>query len=239
MIKKKYPGKFIVFEGIDGCGKSTQTKLLTDYFIKKGYMVEKIDFPQYGKKSAGLLENYLQGTYGLAEEVGPYRASVFYACDRYDLSFKIRKWLEEGKVVISDRYVVSNIGHQGGKLIKNSKKWEQYIDWLYDLEYNLFEIPMPDYTIILKTSADLSKKMSNKITEDDKKQKRIAYLGNDKKHDIHERDKKHLSDALESYMKVAKKFPKEFKVVECVEDNKMIPIDIIHNKIIKIILKKI
>ena len=131
-------GKFFVFEGIDGSGKSTQTKLLTNFLKSKKYKVEKIDFPQYGKRSAALLENYLQGMYGTSKEVGPYRASIFYACDRYDLSFQIRKWLNEGKIVVSDRYVVSNIGHQGGKLVGNGKAWEKYINWLYNLEYNIF-----------------------------------------------------------------------------------------------------
>ena len=232
-------GKFFVFEGIDGSGKSTQTKLLTNFLKSKKYKVEKIDFPQYGKRSAALLENYLQGMYGTSKEVGPYRASIFYACDRYDLSFQIRKWLNEGKIVVSDRYVVSNIGHQGGKLVGNGKAWEKYINWLYNLEYNIFKIPKPDYTFILKTSPELSMKMSNKITDDDKKQKRIAYLGNDKKHDIHERDKKHLADTLKSYTKVAKKFPKEFKIIDCLDGQKMLPIEVISNKIIKLIEEKI
>lgn len=231
-------GKFFVFEGIDGSGKSTQTKLLTEALKQQGYQIEKIDFPQYGKASAGLLENYLKGLYGSSEEVGPYRASVFYACDRYDLSFKIKKWLNEGKIVISDRYVVSNIGHQGGKLISNKTAWNKYVNWLYQLEYKLFGIPKPDYTIILKITPELSQKKSNDITDDDKKQKRIAYLGNDKKHDIHERDKKHLADALKSYMAIAKKHPGEYKIIDCEKDGKFLPIEAIHQKILKVVMEK-
>lgn len=228
-------GKFFVFEGIDGSGKSTQSNLLAQALSKNGYKIEKIDFPQYGKASAGLLENYLKGFYGTSKEVGPYRASIFYACDRYDLSFQIRKWLNEGKIVISDRYVVSNIGHQGGKLIGNKKSWTKYIQWLHDLEYNIFKIPKPDYTFILKISPALSMEKSNKISDDAKKQKRIAYLGNDKKHDIHEKDKKHLADALKSYMAVAKKYPKEYKIIECEKQGEFLPINAIHEKILKLI----
>ncbi len=136
-------GKFFVFEGIDGCGKSTQTKLLAEFFSKNGYKVKKIDFPQHGEKSSGLVDEYLTGKYGESKDVGPYIASIFYACDRYDASFKIKKWLEEGKVVISDRYLVSNIGHQGGKLMKDKKEWKKYVNWLYNLEYGLFKIPKP------------------------------------------------------------------------------------------------
>ena len=232
-------GKFFVFEGIDGSGKSTQSKLLTEALKKKGYKIERIDFPQYGKPSAGLVENYLKGFYGTSEEIGPYRASVFYACDRYDLSFQIRKWINEGKIVVSDRYLVSNVGHQGGKLINSKAKWTKYIDWLYELEYNIFKIPKPDYTFILKVSPTLSKKMSNKITDDDKKQKRIAYLGNDKKHDIHERDTKHLANALKSYVAIYKKYPKEYRIIECEEKGRFLPIEIIHQKILKIVEEKL
>lgn len=233
MAKK---GKFFVFEGIDGCGKSTQTKLLAEFFRGKGFEVEKIDFPQHGEKSSGLVDEYLNGKYGEAKNVGPYIASVFYACDRYDASFKIRKWLSEGKIVISDRYLVSNIGHQGGK-IKNINSWRKYVKWLYDLEYNLFKIPKPDYTFILKTSAEFSLKLSNKITDTKKQERRKSYLGNDKNQDIHEKDKSHLVNALNSYIRASKEFPRDFKVVECLEKGELLSPEIISGKIIKIVNK--
>jgi|SRR3989344_4584182 len=232
-------GKFFVLEGMDGSGKATQTKLLVEFLKNKGFQVEKIDFPQYTKISAGLIENYLKGVYGSSKEVGPYRASIFYACDRYDLSFKIKQWLREGKIVIADRYIASNIGHQGGKLITNKKAWEKYINWLHNLEFNIFQIPKPDYTLILKISPELSMASSNKITDKDKLRKRTAYLGDSKKQDIHEADKIHLANTLKSYMAISKKFPKEYKIIECEEKNYFLPIDIIHNKIIKLVEQKI
>ena len=236
MTKKR--GKFFVFEGIDGSGKSTQTKLLTKFFKKNGYKVEKIDFPQHGERSSAMVDDYLTGKYGSSQEVGPYIASIFYAQDRYDASFKIRKWLDEGKIVISDRYLVSNIGHQGGK-IRNKKEWEKYVDWLYNLEYNIFRIPKPDYTLILKTSAEFSLKLAHNITDKDKQNRRKAYLGSSKKQDIHEKDKSHLANALKSFLMVAEKYPRDFKVVECLENGELLPPDQINQKIIKIVSKKI
>jgi len=232
-------GKFFVLEGVDGSGKATQTKLLVAALVKKGYKVEKVDFPQYGKGSAALLEMYLNGGYGTAEEVGPYRASIFYACDRYDVSFKVRQWLAEGKIVISDRYIASNIGHQGGKIIKDKKEWEKYILWLHDLEFSIFKIPRPDYTLILKISPELSMKMSNNIKNAEKKQKRALYLGSDKQHDIHEADSGHLANTLKSYTEISKKYPKEYKMVECEEAGKFLPIDQIHKKILQLVESKI
>lgn len=234
MRKNPYSGKFIVFEGLDGSGKSTQGNLLVKHLEKEGYEVSKIDFPQYGTKSAGLVEEYLNGKYGSAEEVGPYRASIFYACDRYDASFKIRKWLKEGKIVISDRYLASNIGHQGGK-IKNKKERKKYLKWLYNLEYKIFGIPKPDITFILKTSPELARKMAPKITEEEKKKKRKAYLGSSEVRDIHEKDLGHLAAALNSYLEAAKEFPRDFKVIECLKKGKLLPPEIIHQKIWKIV----
>ena len=97
-------GKFIVIDGIDGSGKATQTNIIINRFKQLKYQVETADFPQYGTKSAGLVEEYLNGKYGGPKEVGPYAASIFYAVDRYDASFKIKKWLKQGKIVISNHF---------------------------------------------------------------------------------------------------------------------------------------
>ena len=228
-------GKFYVFEGIDGCGKSTQTKLLAEYFKSKGYQVERIDFPQHGQRSSAMVDDYLTGKYGTADDVGAKVASIFYATDRFDASFKIKKWLDEGKVVVADRYLVSNIGHQGGKVANNKDEWKKYVSWLYELEYNVFKIPKPDMTFILKTSVELSLKMSNKITDPEKAEKRKSYLGDDKKQDIHEQSRNHLKNTLNSYLMAAEEFPNDFKVVECLENGEMLLPTIINEKVISII----
>ena len=237
MENNNYPGKFIVFEGLDGSGKSTQTKLLVKHFKKEKQKVAFFDFPQYGTKYAGFIEEYLKGKYGSAEIVGPYRASIFYACDRYDASFKIRQWLKQGKILVCDRYSASNIGHQGGK-IKNKAQRNKFLKWLYNLEYKIFEIPKPDITFILKTSPKFSRKLSCKITDKEKKKKRKSYLGS-KVRDIHERDLDHLKNALKSYLEAAKEFPKDFIIIECIEDEKLLSPEEIHQKVWDIINKKL
>ena len=211
---------FIVFEGIDNSGKSTQCRLLLERLEKEGYEAKMIDFPQYGKKSAALIEEYLSGKYGSASEVSPYVASIFYACDRYDASFKIRQWLKEGKIVIADRYVGSNIGHQGGK-IKNKDERLKFIRWVYDLEYNIFKIPKPDITFILKVSPELSVELASRKKESD----------------IHERDLTHLRDAFNSYIEAAKIFPQDFVIIECLKENKFLPKEEIHKKIWEFVKK--
>ena len=121
-------GTFIMLEGTDGSGKGTQTERLVKRLIDEGYVVEQISFPQYGEKSATMVEAYLNGEHGTAEEVGPYKASIFYAVDGFSASNQIRNWLLEGKIVIANRYVASNMGHQGGK-IKCPEERKKYFDW--------------------------------------------------------------------------------------------------------------
>jgi len=199
-----------VIDGTDGSGKATQTKILADRLIRAGFDVETADFPQYNAKSAGLVEEYLSGKYGSAEAVGPYRASIFYACDRYDASFKIRSWLAEGKIVISNRYVTANMGHQGGK-IKNPLVRKHYFNWLYQLEYEIFNIPKPDLNIILHVPAEISQKLANQRAKED---------WDGKTKDIHQEDLTHLKNAEQTYLEIARSFP-DFSLIECAENGQM------------------
>jgi len=228
-MEEKYLGKMIVFEGIDGSGKSTQSKLLMNRLKKNGYKVATIDFPRHGHPSAYLVDKYLQDRYKGARQLNAWRVSIFYACDRYDASFEIRKLLEQGKIVIVDRYVGSNMGHQGSK-IEDKKKRKEFIKWLEDLEYKFFGIPRPDINILLKTSSTISRKFSANITDIEKLSKKRAYLGN-KKQDILEKDAKHLEHALNSYLEVAKIYPKEFAVIECLQNGKMLAPETIHQMV--------
>jgi dTMP kinase len=206
-------GKFIVIDGTDGSGKGTQTKLITDRLIANGFDVKIADFPQYGKKSAGLVEEYLNGKYGDPRDVGPYRGSIFYAMDRYDASFQIKEWLNQGRVVICNRYVTSNMGHQGGK-ISNPLERKAYFNWLYSLEFELFKIPKPDLNIILHVDAKIAQKLVGQ------KESR-NYILNGQTKDIHEKDITHLRDAEKVYLEIAHTFP-NFKLIECIENNQLL-----------------
>lgn len=212
-------GLFIMLEGTDGSGKSLQTELLVKHLKKAGQEVEQISFPQYGEKSAGLVEAYLNGEFGTAQEVGPYRASILYAVDRFAGAPKIKKWLDAGKIVIANRYVASNLGHQGGK-IKDDEERKKYFEWNYNLEYNILGIPRPEVNLILHVTPEISQQLV------DKKGEREYLHG--KKRDIHEDDIKHLKDAEQAYLHLAKIYP-EFKVIECVQNQAILPPQTIHD----------
>ncbi len=188
-------GKLIVIDGTDGSGKKTQTELLVHRLKSEGYQVEKMDFPQYWKKSAGPTEEYLSGNFGAANEVSPYQASVLYAVDRFSASFQIRKWLEEGKIVISDRYVSANMGHQAGK-IDDLVERDRFLEWLEEFEYGLLKIPRPDVQIFLYLDSEISRNLALKVEKPNM----------DKTKDIHENDADHMRKASEAFRYVAEKY---------------------------------
>jgi len=203
-------GKFIVIDGTDGSGKGTQTDLLIKSLEAKGIDVVTTDFPQYGEPSAVFVEKYLRGEYGSVEEVGPKKGSLFYALDRFDKSAEMKKWLDEGKFIVSNRYVSANMGHQTGK-IKEDKERDEFLDWLEDLEYNIFGIPKPDKTILLYAPPEIGQKLV------DEKEEREYTKG--KKRDIHEADIQHLRDAADAYKYVANKF--DWLTIDCAPNGEM------------------
>ena len=212
-----YPGKFIVIDGTDGSGKTTQFNLLADKLKAEGYQVEIADFPQYNTKSAGLVEEYLSGKYGGADEVTPYQSSIFYAVDRFDASFKIREWLKAGKIVIANRYVSASLGHQGGK-IANPLERKVFFNWLYELEYKIFNIPKPDLSLILHVEAEIAQKLATNRHRED-------WVG--KTRDIHEENLDHLKKAEEVYLEIAKSFP-DFKLIKCTREGEILNREEIH-----------
>lgn len=223
---KKGKGRFIVLEGTDGSGKTTQFKKLVARLRGEKFKVATFDFPQYTKESSYFVREYLNGRYGSLEEVGPHRASIFYALDRFDVGSQIRKWLKEGRIVVSNRYVASNMGHQGAK-IKSAKARRKYFKWLDELEYGLLGIPRPDLNIVLHVPAKIAQKLV------DGKSKR-KYVGG-KRRDLHEADLAHLARAERTYLQMVKMFPNDFKLVQCVERKGLLSVLEIQKKVWKIV----
>lgn len=213
-------GIFIVIDGTDGSGKATQTKLLVKHLKKFGWRVSVADFPQYRAKSAGPVEEYLNGKYGTAKEVGPYRASMFFAVDRYAASFKIRRWLEEGRVVIGNRYVSANLGHQGSHLPSAAAR-RKFFSWAEHLEYNLFGIPRPDLVLVTHVPAHLAQKLV------DLKGAR-SYIK--KKRDLLEADLAHLKRAEATYLQMAREL-KGYRLIECLDHGRLLSPKEVHQKI--------
>lgn len=214
-------GKFIVIDGTDGSGKATQAELLVKKIKKSGYKVKKIDFPQYENNFFGnVVARYLRGEFGSSSEVSPYLASVLYSADRFETKEKIAKWIAGGYVVIADRYASSNQIHQGGK-IKDAKKRKEFLDWLEEMEFKIFQIPKPEMIIYLDVPLEFSMKLLKSKSAQNKKK----YLKKEK--DIHENDLRHMQNARASAMKLVEKNNNWIKI-NCVEKGKLMSIEKIH-----------
>ena len=149
-------GRLIVFEGTDGSGKATQTRMLYERLQQEGYDVGKLTFPRYDKDSSMLVRMYLGGEFGSNPgDVNAIAASTFYAVDRY-ASYK-QEWgsrYENGGLFLTDRYTTSNAVHQTSKLPEGERR--AFLDWLFHFEYTLLGLPRPDLVIYLDMPTELS-----------------------------------------------------------------------------------
>lgn len=215
-------GKLIIIESrTDGAGKETQTKALCERLLSEGHNVRKITFPNYGTPGCVPVESYLNGDLGdTPSSINPYAISAMYANDRFfSYAQDWGKFYEEGGIIISDRYTTSNMIHQGAKILDKSSK-DEYLEWLYDLEFNKYNLPKPDYVIFLDVPLEYSKQLmanrANKINGSEKK-------------DIHESDLEYLENCSNSSDYIATKFG--WNKIKCVEDYKLRSIDDIHTDI--------
>ncbi|MBE6587517.1 MAG: thymidylate kinase [Ruminococcaceae bacterium] len=212
-------GRFIVIEGLDGSGKTTQGKLLAERLRREGKKVRELSFPCYGEKSATLVEMYLGGLLGESpSDTNGYAASVFYAADRY-ISYVTdwKKDIEDGEcIVLATRYTTANAYHQLSKLPR--EEWEGFLSWLYDFEFSKIGLPRPDSVVLLS----MNQEISSKNVKD-----RSAETG--QMIDIHEKDRDYLLRCAEAALFAAEK--DGWHVIECAPDGILLPIEEINDKI--------
>ena len=212
-------GKLIVIEGTDGSGKSTQFRLMSEYFTNKGTAFKHLVFPRYKEESSALIRMYLGGQFGSnPSDVNAYAASSFYAVDRY-ASYKMDwgQWYENGGLVLSDRYTTSNAVHQASK--ENEENREKFLHWLYDFEYDKLGLPQPDLVIYLDVPTDFTEKLMRN---------REQSTGTTA--DIHEKDMAYLATCRQTGRAAAAYYG--WTVIQCVNDGQMRSIEDIHQEII-------
>lgn len=218
-------GKFFAIEGGDGSGKGTQTAVLKEALQAEGNDVLSLSFPRYGTRSARIVEQYLRGEFGEANAVAAELASAAFALDRVAAKPELEAWLAAHPqgVAIADRYVLSNIAHQGTKIIKYDDRVAFYRDML-QLEFDDLRLPRPDKNIILLVPADVAQQNVDK---------KAARSYTTEKRDIHERDADHLTLANRNYREIAELFPEFTRVIEAYDNDTgvMRPIDEIQAEI--------
>lgn len=175
-------GKLIIFEGLDGSGKGTQTDLLCQSLRERRYDLRQITFPNYESDASALVRMYLSGQFGQKpDDVNAYAASAFYAVDRF-ASYKTDwgAFYRANGLIVSDRYTTSNAVHQCSKL--PPMHWDGFLEWLFDFEYKKIGIPAPDAVVYLAVDPEISQKLLSE-----------RYKGTGAKKDIQEKDTEYIA----------------------------------------------
>lgn len=216
---------FVVLDGIDWSWKWTQIKLVKEALESQWKTVKIFDFPRYDEPSSYFVKRYLNWEYW--EKVSPKLASQFYAIDRFEASFEIRKALEEYDYVLSNRYVSASMIHQSGK-IKDKKELREFLNWLDDLEFGIYNIPRPDKVIFLNVEVEVSRKLI-------KAKEKREYIKSETNKDLHEKDVNHLTNSYNAANFVAELFS-DWTKITCSKNWEILPIETITEKILKEIL---
>ena len=197
-------GKLIALEGTDGSGKGTQLSLLVEALKAKSILYEILDFPQYGHFFGDLAGRMLAGDFGGIHDIPPELSVLPYACDRWSVKESLMKWLDEGKIVISNRYTASSAVYQAAKLPEDKK--HAFVDWVYKLEQEIIGLPHEDLVLYFHVPVSISQELI-------KKKEVRAYLG-DKK-DIYEENIAIQEGVERLYMELAT-HKHNWKTIECV-----------------------
>lgn len=222
-------GKLIVIEGTDCSGKETQSNLLIEKLKNDGIRIKMFSFPNYNSPTGKIIGGpYLGKSYICegwfpegAPNVDPKVSALYYAADRLYNIDKIKFLLDNGVNVILDRYVYSNMAHQGGKLSDKKERLSMY-DWLDNLEFNLLDLPRPDIGVFLHMPYELSLSLKKNREED---------------LDQNEKDKNHLINAEMAYIELANKY--DFYTIECNDGERIRTIEEINDDLYKYVSNKI
>jgi dTMP kinase len=196
-------GAFVAIEGIDGSGKGTQAGLLVQAAERRGLSTSLFSFPLYDDNPFSIaVGDYLNGVFGTVDEVHAELAGLLYACDRFHARPVLRKAIAENDLVVCDRYVASNLAHQGAKL--GGKDRERLIRWLTAVEFGEFELPRPDLVVLL----DLAPTAAQSLVSRKSARSYTAMAA-----DIHEGAREHLASARDVYLDLAARDSDRWRVI--------------------------
>ena len=217
---------FIVVEGLDGAGKSTQVSRLKDWLRERGDL-EYIHFPRYDAPVYGdLIGRFLQGRFGSIDKVHPQLVALLFAEDRHGAAPQLQEALAAGKTVLLDRYVYSNIAYQCAKLSDPAER-EELRQWIFRTEFGPFGLPRPDVNLFLDVPISFvaSHLVANR-TDGDR-----SYLAGAQ--DIHEADIRFQQTVREMYLEQVRQDPHFLRVDCSAADGSMLPPDEIFARVIQ------
>jgi len=208
-INRRALGRLIAIEGIDGSGKRTQINLLHDVLAagEGGHSVYSTGFPQYDSWFGKMVGQFLNGELGALEAVDPHFTALLYAGDRLEAKPKIEAALNEGKIVLIDRYIGSNLAHQTARVAPANR--HDFRRWIEHLEYNIYDLPREDLILYLRVPPTEAQKLVASKSQ-------RSYTS--AKQDLLEASLRHLQDAAAMYDQLARSAP--WVTIECFDPTK-------------------
>lgn len=210
----------IALEGIDGSGKGTQARRLHERLIAGGRSAKLISFPRYADTLFGrTVGDFLNGRFGTLDDVHPFLASLLYAGDRFESRSMLLEAADSHDAIVIDRYVASNIAHQGAKLDGDERR--EFVDWIGTIEHDIYQLPQPDLVVLLDLPAEEAQQLIAM-------KRRRDYT--DKAADIQEADGDYLARVRQVYLELAEGQPNWHRVT-CAPDETIREIDDIAEEI--------
>ena len=210
----------VAIEGIDGSGKGTQAKRLHERLRAAGTRAALIGFPRYSDTLFGrAIGDFLNGRFGTLDQVDPLLVSLLYAGDRLESRDLLLRSLAENEVVVLDRYVPSNLAHQGAK--RSGPERRRLIEWIEQVEYGVYQLPRADLVLLLELPVDTARRLIAS------KQKRDY---TDRAADLQEADGAYLAEVRDVYLDLSRTRP-DWRRIECVRDGSLRSIEKIGEEI--------
>jgi dTMP kinase len=217
-------GKLIVLEGIDGSGKHTQLEMLARAMRERGVAHTTIDFPRYDGFFGKMVAQYLNGEFGTLAEVDAHFSALLFAGDRLENKKQLETFLGDGKLVLADRYIASNLAHQGARV--PARKLAEFLRWLERLEYEVYGLPTEDLVIYLRLPATRAQKLVGR---------KSARSYTRRRRDLQEANLAHLKIAARIFDRLTRQ--RNWATVDCMENrkNELRPPEEIHRDIMDIL----
>jgi dTMP kinase len=197
-------GKLIVLEGIDGSGKHTQREMLARAMRERGVAHVTIEFPRYDGFFGQMVAQYLNGEFGTLAQVDAHFSALLFAGDRLENKKQLENFLTDRKLVLADRYVASNLAHQGARVAP--RKLAEFLRWLARLEYEVYGLPREDLVIYLRLPAEKAQKLVSR---------KDARSYTRRRRDLQEANLAHLRSATRIFDRLAQQG--NWATVDCME----------------------
>jgi dTMP kinase len=220
-------GRLIAIEGIDGSGKGTQAARLREGLERAGTSVALLSFPRYEATLFGrAIGDYLNGRFGSLDGVSPFLASLLFAGDRFESRELLHEAIAEHDVVVLDRYVASNVAHQGAKLTGDERG--ELVEWILRVEHEVFGLPRADLVLLLDLPVEAARRQVAR---------KAARSYTEREADLHEADAAYLSNVRESYRELAAADP-NWTTIDCTRGDGVRSIDDVAAEILAVVQER-